>query len=222
MLIALVNNICTWIFICFMTFSTPPTLKNIAPCLIHSQKMILVTFVPYLSFFVPLTSASPHLPIYTEGAYPHSDQTRSAFLPTIQLQLEQSRFATGIRSVSTKLIFVSTGGGVLFYIGVLFSLQNAKFWHFVFFREFMDFLIYRRINCGGVRKLTNISNGPAHNQHTVNKGGLHIYIPITCVAPSSKSIFNSNSSNTDFQPQPARSLVVYFRTAKVPNPSIVV
>ena len=84
--------------------------------------MILVTFVPYLSFFVPLTSASPHLPIYTEGAYPHSDQTRSAFLPTIQLQLEQSRFATGIRSVSTKLIFVSTGGGVLFYIGVLFSL----------------------------------------------------------------------------------------------------
>ena len=133
MLIALVNNICTWIFICFMTFSTPPTLKNIAPCLIHSQKMILVTFVPYLSFFVPLTSASPHLPMYTEGAYPHSDQTRSAFLPTIQLQLEQSRFATGIRSVSTKLIFVSTGGGVLFYICVLFSLQNAKFWHILFF-----------------------------------------------------------------------------------------
>ena len=128
--------------------------------------MILVTFVPYLSFFVPLTSASPHLPIYTEGAYPHSDQTRSAFLPTIQLQLEQSRFATGIRSVSTKLIFVSTGGGVLFYIGVLFSLKNAKFWHFVFFREFMDFLIYRRINCGGVRKLTNISTQSTKEDYT--------------------------------------------------------
>ena len=230
MLIALVNNICTWIFICFMTFSTPPTLKNIAPCLIHSYVendfgnfcAISILLCPFDISFPPSTN------VYRGGI--------STFRSNAQRLPPNNPTSTRTKQICNwhpigqhKADIFQHRRRCTFLHRCTFQLIERKILaYFVFFREFMDFLMYllqayKLRWCTKIDKHQHlISNGPVHNQHTVNKGGLHIYIPITCVAPSSKSIFNSNSSNTDFQPQPARSLVVYFRTAKVSNPMAVV